>query len=230
MAVAFDSFFATSTNRKVVSVTPVGTPSGVIVFETANNANNTDNLATAITYGGVSMTKVTDTLPETTEWLASTFWFLGSDIPTGTQSVERTTVAADPLNSMTVVIVTADTDTEINDFKIIKSNSLASPSDTLPLSGVSSFVVEAAASGVATVGGMTPYSGWNSTWEADFGASCQLVYVYNTVAANNVTVGYTQSADDVALIAVAIKEAAGAAATSLFPKRAASPFIHMMVR
>lgn len=230
MAVAFDSHVSTTTDRKTVSVTPVGTPRGVIVFETAANANVSDNLATAITYGGVSMTKVADTLPSTVEWLGTTAWFLGSDIPTGTQNVTRTTVASDPLNIMSVVVLTADADTEVNDFFVITSDSQENPSNTLALSGISSFVVQAASSGVATVGGMTPFSNWTSRRESDNGSSCSLVYTYDTVATTDVTVGYTQVADDVALVAIAIKEAAGTAAKAYAFPRLAQRFQHMMVR
>lgn len=66
--------------------TPVGTPRGVLVF-TFTSANADD--ATAVTYGGVSMTAVAggravDTATEPGDCKA---WFLGASIPTGAQSV-----------------------------------------------------------------------------------------------------------------------------------------------
>lgn len=63
--------------------TPVGTPKGIFVgFTTITN--NTD--VNSVTYGGVSMTKIEDIAASAANRRVS-IWFLGSNIPTGAQTV-----------------------------------------------------------------------------------------------------------------------------------------------
>ena len=92
--------------------TPAGTPRGVLVFTYAKETGP-PNDALSVTYGGVSLTAVsggraTDTAGEPADCKA---WFLGSNIPTGAQSVvvNRTNNATAMLAHC--VTVTADTDT-----------------------------------------------------------------------------------------------------------------------
>lgn len=94
MAVAWDALSEssagttgnTSSSSFSWTHTPAGTPKAIIVF-TFVNANADD--ATAVTYGGVSMTAVSggravDTAGEAGDCKA---WFLGSSIPTGAQTI-----------------------------------------------------------------------------------------------------------------------------------------------
>jgi hypothetical protein len=85
------------------------------------------------------------------------------------------------------------------------------------------------ASGQNSVAGITPSSGWTQRAEVDIGSQVSGLYTNNTVDSSDVTCGFTQTSEDYAVYGVGIKEAT-IAAKSLFPKRAASPFIHMMVR
>lgn len=206
MAIAFDAVShstAAVANNFSFTHTPVGTPRGVMVF-IAQNANGTDDV-TGVTYGGVTMARVGVSLHSTGETGAVYIYFLGASIPTGAQTVSVT--AGSSLKDGHCVSVTGATNLYVVDSDFtIASDSQANPSVTLSLLGRSSFCAIVGHSGQNAVSGITPLTNWTSRDEYDWGQQTSLVYTYDTVGTADVTAGWTQSADDATLGAIAIRE------------------------
>lgn len=206
-AVAFDAH-TQSTDTATTEHTPSGTPKGVVVTVSCDNTNPGTN-ATAVTYGGVSMTQVTGS-PLDFGSVKVTQWFLGSSIPTGAQDVVVTGAAGAPGSYSTdIVTVTAAADVEVQAVVKIAETS-QSPSDTLALSGVSCFVLQAGASGRNFTSAVAPLSGWTERSEIDLGGNVSFCHTYDTVGTSDVTVGWTTDASDSeGAFAVALAESSG---------------------
>lgn len=99
MGVAFDAYSAShasgsyyqsfySGKKYQWTHTPVGTPKGVLVFTVEQGASGSTEIS-SVTYGGVSMTAVSggQAVDTTSEFGRVQAWFLGSGIPTGSQTV-----------------------------------------------------------------------------------------------------------------------------------------------
>lgn len=212
MAIAFDaaSSGALTTGALSWTHTPVGTPRGILVFVVIFNDTNT---VSAVTYGGVSMTEVTGSPNVHNVGGADdgtvTAWFLGSSVPTGPQTVAAT-VSGTPNKCGAAFSVTAGSNTSIVDTDAsINSGSQANPSGTLSLGGITCFCAEGFHSGQSAVSGVTPLSGWTSRSEITTTAETAGFYTYDTIGSSDVTIGWTQTADDATCVAVAIREDAG---------------------
>ncbi len=223
MAVAFDAFSNIKQDVQNLNIsgtfTPTGTPRGIIVFPTGAIAT-TQVGPTGCTYGGVAMSLVVSNVLTSSEggWLR--FFFLGSGIPTGTQTVASSGISGNSADdwNMYCISVTATTDTEVVDSdNTINSASQANPSVTLSLASRTCFAALAFASGQGAVSGTSPLANWTSRGETDIGAGVLGCYTFNTIGSSDVTAGWTQTADDAVAIAVAISEvqAAGARRSTL---------------
>jgi len=212
MAIAFDAKSQKAGSSNISwTHTPTGTPKAIVV--SIGNTSSTD-IVTGVTYGGVAMTEVSGSpLLNTNEASSVHVYFLGANIPTGAQTVTVThpfTVIGATCISLTA---TADT-TQVQAVNVdINSTSVANPSDTLELGSVTCWVVETFMSGQDANSGITPLSGWTSQLEYDGGTVCLGIYSYNTVAADDVTIGWTQTADDAICIAVGIAEVSSSSYT-----------------
>lgn len=206
MAVAFDavSNVAAGTGNLSWTHTPVGTPRGVKVDIVENGGTNGVD---SVTYGGVAMELVAANAKTSGEAGTVITYFLGRNIPAGAQTVSVT--VNDAVSKRAVAItVTASSDTCWTSVDTsISSDSVTNPSTTLSLLGKTSFVSLALHSGQGTAGGITPATGWTSRLENDFGAQVCGWYTYNTIASSNVACGWTQTADDAVMVALAITEA-----------------------
>ena len=101
----------------------------------------------------------------------------------------------------------------------VTSTSQENPSVTLSANSryVASFL--AFYSGQDAITGITPLTNWASESEGDFGTQTVGFYSYNPIDSVDVTAGWTQTAEDAAMIAVTIAQVeAAAAATGLSPK------------
>lgn len=206
MAVAFDASSNATAGGGNLSWThtPVGTPRGVVVL-IAGDTGADD--VTGVTYGGVAMTEVTGSpnVKAAVEAGGTYVYFLGASIPTGPQTVTVTVSGGQHLAS--AVSLTASDDTEIVDTDAtINSDSSANPSATLPLGARTCWCGEALFSGQNAVTGITPLSGWTSVQEVDIGTECGAVYRYNTIDSTDVTMGWTQTAEDAVSLGVAVSE------------------------
>lgn len=185
------------------------TPRAVVVF--IQHPGTTDQI-TGVTYGGVAMTEMTGSphVLATGETNVLYGYFLGSSVPSGTQSVVVTTNGTFSFvdgGRAVCISLTAAADTEIVDIDTtINSTSQLNPSVTLSLGGRSSWCAINFGSGTGTVGSITPLTNWTSVAEVDYGAQTGGIYRYNIIGTTDVTAGWTQAADDANAIAVAISE------------------------
>ncbi len=206
MAVAFDAFsnVAAGTGDLSWTHTPVGTPRGVKVDIVENGGTNG---VTGVTYGGVAMELVAANTKTSGEAGTVITYFLGKSIPTGAQTISVT--VSDAVSKLAgATTVTASTDTcWISTDVSIGSDSIVNPSSTLNLLGKTCFVSLAGHSGQGAVTGTTPTTGWTSRLEHDFGAQVATWYTYNTISTADVACGWTQTADDAVMVALAITEA-----------------------
>ena len=208
MSIAFDAFssVAAGTGNLSWTHTPVGTPRGITVEVVQNTG--TDEVS-GVTYGGTAMTEVTGSpnLKAAVEAGAVYCYFLGASIPTGPQTVLVTVTGASSKRAG-AVSVTAAADTEVQDTDVtINSNSVANPSATLALGGNSCFCMEGFFSGSNDPADITELAGWTNRLEHDFTSQTAGWYTYNTIGTADVTMGWTQTAQDAVCIGIAIREA-----------------------
>jgi hypothetical protein len=205
VAIAFDAQssldFAGSSS---FNHTPVGTPKGVVVI--IGQDTSADNV-TAVTYGGVAMTRVRYAADTSGEAIANWMYFLGAAIPTGVQSVSITVTGTDGHTAWCGTI-TAAADTEVNQSNVVQADVL-NPSITLPTSaGFSGIVFSGITSGVnapASITGGASFTEFTAT--RDYGIVSGKSE-YRLMSGANVVANWTIASDDVAMTAAAIQEIA----------------------
>jgi len=216
VAIAFDAAFtddyATDSGAGTTfswTHTPVGTPRGILVF-CHTGAQASSQTVTGVTYSGVTMAAAGSANLTAGENGNVTGWFLGESVPTGAQTVTVTILTDGGSNIYgTSISLTAAADTSVlGTNNSINSSSSANPSSTLALGSVSAFVAMAFRSGQGAVSGITPLTNWTDILEVDDGAETGGTYRYNIIGSTDVTVGWTQTADDAVALAVAIREGA----------------------
>lgn len=165
---------------------------------------------TGATYAGAAMTELSGS-----PWISASgsepgaiHAFLLNGITSGTQTVAFTTSGA----TMAHQGVCVTFNTTGNDVELVTANafvdsvSQANPSATLSLGGRTCHVSMPWASGQAAVASVTELAGWTPITEATTGSETAGVYIYDTVAASDPTVGWTQAADDAFAVAIALSE------------------------
>jgi hypothetical protein len=195
--------------------TPVGTPRGVIVLYSCESSTDT---ATAVTYGGNSLTQVGSTITGTGN---VSIWFLGSSIPTGAQTVAVTnSKGADKRTVCVTLTGAADIIEQVN---ASSTTTEANPSVSLALGGNTCFGCLVFHSGVANVGGITPLTNWDdndtagpSSMEYDGGGTVGAIYTYDTIGSTDITAGYTAASASVELLAAAFREDSSGPALPIF--------------
>lgn len=199
--------------------TPSGTPKGVVVF-TFTNANADD--ATAVTYGGVSMTteagwRAADTAGEPGDCKV---WFLGSGVPTGTQNIVVTRNTSGNAMTGIAVTVTSSQDSAIHSAGVVLAQGDQALAEKQPTDGNSgtgnSLYVAGAFSGCNDfqtffTSAFVPdvlYPGGSSTYRAgfDFGTTVCMVVTRTSVGTGALDVGFFASSDDAAAVHFAIKD------------------------
>jgi hypothetical protein len=195
--------------------TPSGTPKGVLVFTfTGMGAVKTaTEHATAVTYGGVSLTAVPSgsAADTATEPMRTTAWFLASSVPTGAQTVQVTRTNNTTSMWAVAITVTSGGDTSTAGVLLEQENQALTEEnidDGSP--GANSVRYAAVASGTNNV---TTTIGANSTLIQSnvTGQSVSAAVVRETTAGQGSRpVGVTVvGADDVAAVYLAVIEVAG---------------------
>ena len=221
MSVAFDKVTAsgTMTGGTTVAVTPVGTPRGVLVL--LAQLNSAADGVTGVTYGGVALTRVPTNgyaADASGEQMSAYAYFLGAGIPTGTQNCVMSFSGSSSRRAFIVTLSAAD-DTEIEASGKVQGD-VANPSTVLSTTA-ETFVAAVLSSGQNAVGGVTVGSGFTSMGNADIGNFTAHTQRRTANApAGSVTVNFTATSDDVAMIAVAIKETGGAPPPGFDPRTA----------
>jgi len=203
-AIAFDAESEAEGTSLSWTHTPAGTPRGVLVA-VVEAARSTVGV-TAVTYGGVSMSKVTDAADTSGEPGAVSVWFLGESVPTGAKTVSVTAGADAKWGSC--VTVTADGDLQVADSDRVQEDA-ANPTVTLQTgAGVESFVAAWAYSGL---GAVTNLSANTTRYQEklansrDFGSYVAVgVRGQGSYLGGDIPVGFTSSSDDMAMAAVAL--------------------------
>lgn len=189
-------------------------PQGCVVL-IVHGVVSTDIVA-GVTYGGVPMTRRQTNTDTATEAGRTYIYTLGSGVPTGTQtlSVDKT----EGTTTLHIVVLTLDAagDLTFVDSDGINEN-VANPTVTLQYGGQECMSFGALYWGGATPPGATGIaSGCTEIHNVDFVAFIAEEIRQTTAGTSDFTIGYTTLAtDDVAFSAVALTDAAGAAATSL---------------
>lgn len=207
MAAAYDAQSSLNfTLSNSFTHTPTGTPRGVLVL-IAENTTGTDDV-TAVTYGGVAMARTTngfiaDTVGEPGSAYA---YFLGAGIPTGAQTVAITNTGGLDKTAWCIT-VTANADTRVAADQ--KANGdVANPSVTIPtVAGFAGFVGAVLFSGQNAPGSITAGTGYTLlTATRDFGNQSAVAERSDTRTGANVVANFTATAEDSALIGVAVEE------------------------
>jgi hypothetical protein len=189
--------------------TPVGTPAGVLVFTfSTTSANET---ATAVTYGSATLSAVSSgaAADTSTETGRCTAWFVGTGtIPTGAQTVTVTRTNNTVVMYAIAVTVTATGTTETGTPVLAQENAAVAElsTDDGSLSGTNSLRYSGLYyGGVATANN----AGANSTllYEQDQSTLRCISAVRETTAGTGArSVGFSNSSDDRAQVALAIRE------------------------
>jgi len=201
---------------------PSGTPKGILIF-TFTNANADD--ATSVTYGGVNVPAVSGgrTSCSSTEAGDCKTWFLGSGIPTGTQAVVvNRNNNANVMYAVAISVTAATAITSVQGVVLQTSGaSTTAPAqqsvDDGSLSGSNSLRY----AGCNYGGSAIPVTGAASTALVgiDYGTRTTGVVRETTAGTGARSVGFTDAADDVAAVHLAIIEgkytASNAPSTSL---------------
>lgn len=184
--------------------TPAGTPRGIVVA-VVHGATATRH-AQSVTYGGVSLALIVEAADTANEPGNASLWFLGSSIPTGTQtiSVDLDSATADDIHFV-VWELSGSRDLEVIDFDELNENA-ANPTVTLQSGGRVKISICAMYGGGAAPGG-TLATGNTLDHTFDIAAFYSQTCYETTVDNADHTIGWsTLGTDDLALVAIAVAE------------------------
>jgi hypothetical protein len=225
MAIAYDASSQGSGGSNPVSWThtPVGTPKGVFVGITEHETLSDD--VTGVTYGGVALTKVDGLTVDSGEDGTAQVWYRGSGIPTGAQtvSIALSGAAGGTVRGYCITVTAAsDKNTQlagIGSAKVDSSTMSTNPSVTITGIVGASYGFAVLFSGRDSVGLVTAGSGQTMRQQADDGNTTGHAESSTSQnASGNLTIGFTQASDDVAMVGVAIEEVS---ASTNYPMTAA---------
>jgi hypothetical protein len=205
MALAKDTFTTIGSGTGNISGThtTAASPKGASVI-IHQFANGTDQV-TAVTYGGVAMSRVGAALHTTGETGAAYLYFLGSGIPSGNQTVS-VTVGGAAIKAAHCLTWTASGNTEIVDSDVSVADTSDGPAISLTFGGRTCSVLLAGLSGEDAVADVSPTAGWTFDYEGDAGSIVAVVTTYDTIAATDVSATWVQTANDHIAVAAAIAE------------------------
>ena len=217
MAVAWNSVFtpiATETDDTAsISYAPGTTIAGI--FVTIYTPTHGDDRITSVTFGGDALTRIVEAHDTVDEPGSAYLYFVGTSIPSGTQNVVITVNAAATQLRGVIGSVTAAADTSIIDSDLISGN-VGNPQLTLATGADNAAVTAGIYSGLASVASLTELSGQTQIQSDDFGSHVTVSTRRTAIEAGNITIGWTASSDDTAMVALAIIETAAAGGN---PKR-----------
>jgi len=182
--------------------TPVGTPRGVVVAIVQSGSGATDDVS-AVTYGGVGLTRVRRDQRTVTEQGATYLYHLGSGVPTGAQTVAITSGAVVKQAYCYTMTAAAGMDTAVDAANGADLGIIANPSVTVThtgtLSGWAGYAIHAYGAAAPVSTGLQ--TGETFRFGVDFGAFSGMTYSRHGGAdAASSTYGYTTLASDDQLI------------------------------
>lgn len=204
-----DAYTASSPGTTISSFNHAGgTPSAVIVG--IGQTNTTDEV-TGVTYGGVSLTEVAGSpLAGTTEGGIVYLYFLGSGVPSGTQSVAIGSGGTTGTKQAFCITLNATGNVEIVDVDAtITGDTITDTSVTLTGDGRTLFACLVGYTGENAYSTVTELTDWTVRTETSSGSEGVHFYTYNTLGTANVTAGWTQGSNDALQIALAVAQVTG---------------------
>ena len=217
MAIAHDAtgtFGATPDTASPMSWShnPVGTPRGIIVLIVTNDTTDT---ITSVTYDGTALNRVIRQNVAGENGSAYAY-FLGVSVPATDPATVTVNFTGTNNHMGCSISVTAADDTSIASSNSVSSLSLANPSITLTTS-VTTITYGALYSGTAGPTSTAPDANHTDIQEADLGAeTASCIRRSATVASGSPVVGWTVAADDVAAVAIAVREGVVASTRRIF--------------
>lgn len=210
MALAYDSSAqGTSGINSSWTHTPVGTPRGVAVF-LHRKGNTTSDDTVTVTYGGVSVPRVTKAADTTDENMGCVGFYLGESIPTGAQTVQVTNNSGNSdYLGISIAITAATTTTELaGDGSGIVQVHTQSPSVTISNIYGASYGFAGIASGYSPASNVTAGTGQTIRQSAALSTSSALAESSTSPnASGDITIAFTTSGtEDVAMVALAVQE------------------------
>lgn len=184
--------------------TPSGTPKGVLVyiFHVGGLTATYD-----VTYGGVPLTRIGyGAFSGGTNAVRAIAYFLGSNVPPGTQEVSVTEkFGGERPAHIVCVTVTANSD-QIRVADVVEAGapSTANPQVTLGSGSQSALRYVGVMSGLSSPSDLTPLSGQSVVHTHDFGSTSSRVDRRSGSDTGSVTVGYTAAAANYAVVGVAL--------------------------
>lgn len=207
---ATDALGHTAASAFTWTHTPTGTPKGVVVAIT-QPLGSTDEVS-AVTYGGVALSRVRSTARTTTEAMRVYLYFLGSGIPTGAQTVSVTSTGTTAKQGHCFTMTTTDgSDTVVDADNGSDLGIIANPSLTVTHSGTLNSWVGYGIHGYggAAVPNLTASAARQANLTLGFGhdpgaATAETYYRTGAAAASSSTYGYTTLASDDQVIAALV--------------------------
>lgn len=177
---------------------------GVVLCLT-HGTSSTDHV-TAASYGGVAMIRYSRATDTVTEPGAAEIWFVGANIPQGTQTVSYTCGATtDDIHAACITLLAAD-DTEVI-FRGEVNEDATNPSVTTFVRGRSAMAFAAFYSGLATPASLTAGTNCTKLTSAGLtGTFSSAAFCQTTASTSNFAMATTAASDDVAYATVAVAE------------------------
>jgi hypothetical protein len=197
-----------TTNPQTWTHVPNGTAKAIVVA-IVHGTSSTDHVS-AVTYGGVAMTRKIRATDTVTEPGAAELWFLGTGIPTGNQTVSASlnTNTTDDMHFVSMSFSAPGDTTAFVSGSV--SENQADPSVTLAYGGRTAVAVAALYGGGATSAAFTPNGNCTTVQTFNIGASAfySSVIRQTTAGTADFAIGGTAVSDDVAFVAMALSEIA----------------------
>jgi len=174
----------------------------------------TDNV-TAVTYGGVAMSRVVRAVDTASEPGSAEVWFLGAGVPDGAQNAV-VTFGGSTEKRIVVCTASADSSTcQVADFDSAE-NDQANPSLTLDSGADTGFRIGMAYSGQTSPASVTPAGTMTNVTSGQFGtgSKCFRVDYQTTPSSGSASLSWTMLSDDFAGVGIVIIEAGAGNAVS----------------
>lgn len=220
MALAHDAqSFLDFTSSNSFTHTPVGTPRAVMV-SIAVSTLSTDNVS-GVTYGGVTMHRVNTAVDTATEPARVYQYFLGSNIPTGAQTVAVTVASGISTKTAWCQTFTASTDCQVVSTAKLEDDTTNPFVYMGTMAGFSGIVTGIYYSGISTASSLTAGVGYTKLTGSAAGgrtftaSSCTCAY--GAKSGIGILMEWTATVDDCAFAAAAIAEKPSAYGVEDFP-------------
>ena len=176
-------------------------PKGILVLVGTSSGNGRPTGPP--TWDGTQLTALSSGFIGSGETGAVKGWFLGSGLTSGSASFSLPT--ASWTGDAAVYILNGSGDLEVVTEGTVENTTGTNHTTTLNLGGRTCFVAASGFSGAGPTA-TNALSGWTMDIESQSGSGSTLVTSYDTIAATNVSSGFTNNGDDGYVLAVAISE------------------------